>query len=47
MNYIYKILNKDNNVTELDKLPLDEQEKIKEQLSQKLADSISVILARS
>lgn len=48
MNYIYNIIQSDGSkTTNIAELPQEEQDRIKEQLSQRLADQISLILARS
>lgn len=48
MNYIYKIIRPDTDkVTDINDLTLEEQERVKSELSQRLADQISLILARS
>lgn len=48
MNYIYKILRpNDDKATDIKDFTPEEQERIKSQLSQRLADQISLILARS
>ena len=48
MNYIYKIIRpNEDKATDMSELPQEEQDKVKEQLSQRLADKISLILARN
>lgn len=47
MNYIYKIIRSDDEkATDIKDLTPEEQERIKSELSQRLADQISIILAR-
>lgn len=47
MNYIYKIIRpNDDKATDINDLTPEEQERIKSELSQRLADQISIILAR-
>ena len=48
MIYLYRIIMPgEDRVTNLEDLPQEEQDRIKEQLSQRIADEIAIIQARS